>query len=136
MATYNDGSIPYGVGTVDDLTNGVTYVCEDFTPDLASTVIERRDGLGVLSGRVVIDDQLDSGGPAGWTASLTLQRATVTTPMPEIGDQLDLQSVTGFLDLGLASDAGAAIRVTGVSASQSQTTAHTFTVRIAGQLVI
>jgi hypothetical protein len=132
MATYNDGSIPYGVGTVTDIDTSLVYVVEDFAPDLASTVIERRDGVGVMTGRVVIDDQAATN--RGWTATLTLQRATVTTPIPAVGAQLDLQSLTGFLDLNLATDGGAAVRVIGSSGAQSQTAAHTFSLRIAGEI--
>ena len=128
MATYNDGSIPYGVG--ETITGGATtYVIEDFSVDLASTVIERRDGVGVMSGRVVIDDQ-----PAtnkGWTASLTLQRAIVTDPIPDVGDILIFETGDILTNLGLETDGGSVIVISS-SGSQSQTTAHSFTIRVSG----
>lgn len=134
MATHNDGSIPFGI-PVTVTIGGQVYVVEDFSPDLASTVIERRSGLGAMTGRVVIDDQPpDISRSRGWTGSMTLQRATTTSPMPAVGAQVAFSDADYANDLGFAAEDGTAIRVTGVSASQSQTTAHTFTISVAGVL--
>jgi hypothetical protein len=112
MSTYNDGNIPYGV-SVATFTAGRVYVCEDFSIDKSSTVIERRNGSGVMTGRVVIDEN-------NVTGSATLQRATSTSPMPEIGATFTPPSDAAYTGQAY---------VTGSSAAQSQTTAHTFTIR-------
>lgn len=115
MATYNDGNIPFGV-SVATFTAGAVYVVEDFSIDKSSTVIERRSGVGVLSGRVIIDEN-------NITGSATLQRATSTTPIPSIGATFTPPSDATYT---------AQAYVTGSSGAQSQTTAHTFTIRWAG----
>jgi hypothetical protein len=116
MATFNDGSIPYGVATIT--VGGVLYVAEDFSVDLSSTVIERRSGVGVMTGRVIIDEN-------NITGTATLQRATTSTVIPPIGATFTAPSDASYT--------GGAY-VTGSSGAQSQTTAHTFTIRWAGRI--
>ena len=137
MATYNDGSVPYGF-SVEVLWSAapggsVTYVMEDLSVDFTSTVIERRDGLGAMTGRVAIDDQATrSGLPAGVAATMTLQRATTSTPIPDVGADLSVPGspfTNVFVQLGIG-NLPSSFRVIGSSASQSQTTAHTFSVRV------
>ena len=80
MATYNDGSVPYGSQVV---TIGSTaYVAEQINITDPSSIIERMDELGNPSGQVII------GGFVNGTA--VLQLATTGTTLPTMGGTFTL----------------------------------------------
>ena len=76
MPEYNDGNVPYGVAAIT--ASNTLYVVEQMTFDEGGSVIDRRNGSNVMSGRVVIDDN-------NRTGTLRLQRATTVTNFPGIG---------------------------------------------------
>jgi hypothetical protein len=75
MPTNNDGSVPYGSFILT--MGGTAFVCENLTPSVPVTKIERRDELNRPSGKVSIDDFE--------TATLTAQRPTASTALPVLG---------------------------------------------------
>jgi hypothetical protein len=98
MPTYNDGSVPYGIAGVlgvgdDPEAPDEFYVVEDVRVDESGSVIERRNGLNVMTGRVVIDDNPANTGREFNSATLRLQRATITQPFPAIGTRFLMRDV-------------------------------------------
>ena len=75
MATFNDGTVPYGSQVITIGTQ--TFVAENITTTEPTTVIERRDELGSPAGQVIISNFI--------TGSCVLQLATTSTPLPTIG---------------------------------------------------
>ncbi len=80
MSTYNDVNVPYG-SQVITLT-AVAYVAENISLQTPSTIIERRNELGVPSGQVFIE--------GFGTGTATLQFATTLTIIPVIGATFSL----------------------------------------------
>jgi hypothetical protein len=76
MPTYNDGGVPYGVSPIT--ISGTVYVAEEMRLDVAGDEIVRRNGVNVVTGRVIID-------PNNITGTYRLQRATTGTAFPAIG---------------------------------------------------
>lgn len=72
----NDGAVQHGSRDIT-LSNGYTYATDDFRYDVASTVIERTNGLNVMTGRKVIE--------GATTGSATLQYSASDTPTPTMG---------------------------------------------------
>jgi len=75
MATFNDGSVPFGSQAVT--INGVLFVAENITVNEPTTVIERRNEVGDPSGQVIV--------PQFINGTATLQLATTSTVCPTIG---------------------------------------------------
>jgi hypothetical protein len=138
MGTYNDGSVPYGfpglvgidtTGTNAELPNEF-YVLEDIQVTETSTVIERRDGQNVMSGRVVIDDNPSGTGREFASATMRLQRATLTQPFPPIGSLFRMLEGAGSLEIISAVENGRVWAVASGGQNYNQATAHTFEVQV------
>jgi hypothetical protein len=108
MPTYNDGSVPYGISAVT--INSVVYECEAFTIDVRGDEIERRNGLNVVTGRVIID-------PNNIGGTGRLQRATTTTAFPPIGALFTLPALCATTGQGIVASGGQ---------NYGQAEAHTF----------
>jgi hypothetical protein len=83
--TKNDGGLVFGsqVVTIDS----VAYVAENISIDAPSTIIEQKDEYGVPSGQVIVEGFV--------TGTATLQLASSTTALPQIGDAFTLTQVGG-----------------------------------------
>src|SRR5262245_47732026 len=83
MATYNDGSVPFGSRS-EDIKRGVggtdvgTYIFENISIKRPRRVIERSDEIGQPNGYVII--------PGFVTATSVLQIPTEDANPPQIGD--------------------------------------------------
>jgi hypothetical protein len=139
MPTYNDGNVPYGFpGLVGIDTTGTDaespnefYSLESITTETAGSEIERRSGLNVVTGRVLIPDAPDTGVYSTQLTSATvrLQRATITQPFPPIGSVFRMRSndVSGIPLIATTEDAQVWCVASG-GQNYAQAEAHTFEV--------
>lgn len=83
MATYNDGTLPFGSQTLQiPGTTGDTFVAESITFDEPEQWFPQYDEVGAPSGGVSTDDHR--------TGTATLQIPTGTPALPDRGDQFGL----------------------------------------------
>jgi hypothetical protein len=143
MPTYNDGSIPYGFpGLVGIDTTGTDaespnefYSLESITTETAGSEIERRSGLNVVTGRVLIADADDY--PTELTsATVRLQRATITQPFPPIGSLFLMISAGTGLNLISTTESTNWWVVASGGQNYGQAEAHTFEVVCRPTLVV
>jgi hypothetical protein len=142
MPTYNDGNVPYGFpGLVGIDTTGTDaespnefYSLESITTETAGSEIERRSGLNVVTGRVLIQDGGNGqpeNGPYSTeltSATIRLQRATITQPFPPIGSLFLMQGDGGTADLISTPERGQVWCVASGGQNYAQAEAHTFEV--------
>jgi hypothetical protein len=141
MPTYNDGSIPYGFpGLVGIDTTGTDaespnefYSLESITTETAGSEIERRSGLNVVTGRVLIPDMNDGIGVNNYptelsSATVRLQRATITQPFPPIGSLFLMEAQGPGVDLIATSEGRQVWCVASGGQNYAQAEAHTFEV--------
>lgn len=87
-ALINDGNMPYGSRVLT--VNGNTYIADDFTINRPSNLVERPGEFGQPTGWVLV--------PTLPTGSATLQLATTSTPLPEVGMSFVVDAETFMLN--------------------------------------
>lgn len=99
LTIFSDGTQVFGVPDSPVTINSITYIAEDLTVTQPSTVVEIKDGDGIVIGQTII--------PGPKTVTGKLQLAASSTAVPTVGLTMTLGGDTYYLtEVGEATSQG------------------------------